>query len=92
MSEVGSSGSWNGRRCTLGEKELVVRVVCALREGSARRRARPCGALKQLGFGVGSVRMWGKQADVDAGSFPGSGRRTGRGSSRSSRKCASFGV
>lgn len=33
MSEIGSSGSWNGRRFTAPDKEQAVRIVRALREG-----------------------------------------------------------
>jgi transposase len=71
MSEIGSSGSWNGRRYTPREKEQAVRMVRALREELGTSQGTVKRVAEQLGYGVESVRVWVKQADVDAGVTPG---------------------
>lgn len=59
------------RRYTAEQKESAVWLVFALREelgteaGTAQRVA------EQLGYGVESVRLWVKQADIDRGMRPG---------------------
>ena len=59
------------RRYSTEQKESAVRMVFALREelgteaGTAQRVA------EQLGYGVESVRLWVKQADIDRGHRPG---------------------
>ena len=65
------SGKPSTRRYTPEEKEQAVRMVRTLRtelgtsQGTVKRVA------EQLGYGVESVRMWVKQAEVDAGEVPG---------------------
>ena len=71
MSEIGSSGSWNGRRYTPREKEQALRMVRALREELGTAQGTVERFAEQLGNGVESVRVWVKQADVDAGVTPG---------------------
>ena len=71
MSEIVSSGSWNGRRYTPREKEQAVRMVRALREELGTSQGTVKRVAEQLGYGVESVRVWVKQADVDAGVTPG---------------------
>ena len=71
MSEIGSSGSWNGRRYTPRDKEQAVRMVRALREELGTSQGTVKRVAEQLGYGVESVRVWVKQADVDAGVTPG---------------------
>lgn len=65
------SGKPSTRRYTPEEKEQAVRLVRTLRaelgtsQGTVKRVA------EQLGYGVESVRMWVKQADIDDGEAPG---------------------
>ena len=56
-----------GRRYSAEEKVAAVRMVRTLRAelGSARGTAQPVAL--QLGYGVESVRAWGRQADIDDG-------------------------
>ena len=58
------------RRYTEAEKAQAVRLV-----RQARAEGREHGAVKrvaeQLGYGVESVRLWVRQADIDAGEAPG---------------------
>ena len=64
-------GKSQTRRYTPEEKAAAVRMVRALRaelgtgHGTVRRVA------SQLGYGVESVRLWVKQADIDDGQAPG---------------------
>ncbi len=64
-------GKSQTRRYTPQEKAAAVRMVRALRaelgteHGTVRRVA------SQLGYGVESVRLWVKQADIDDGHAPG---------------------
>lgn len=59
------------RRCSSEEKTAAVRMVRTLRaelgvtQGTVQRVA------TQLGYGVESVRMWVRQADIDDGVAPG---------------------
>ena len=71
MEMRGNSKSPTQRRYTPEEKAQAVRMVRALRaelgttQGTVQRVAR------QLGYGVESVRLWVKQAEIDAGEKPG---------------------
>jgi transposase len=66
-----SAGKPTTRRYSSEEKAAAVRMVRALRaelgteQGTVQRVAR------QLGYGVESVRMWVRQADIDEGLAPG---------------------
>jgi transposase len=71
MDRMGRSGSWNGRRYSPREKEQAVRMVRALREELGTSQGTIKRVAEQLGYGVESVRVWVKQADVDAGVAPG---------------------
>jgi transposase len=75
MDRMGRSGSSNGRRYSPREKEQAVRMVRALRRALREELGTSQGTVKrvaeQLGYGVESVRVWVKQADVDAGVAPG---------------------
>jgi transposase len=71
MPKEQSPGKPTTRRYSLEEKAAAVRMVRALRaelgteQGTVQRVAR------QLGYGVESVRMWVRQADIDEGLAPG---------------------
>jgi len=66
-----ANGKPTTRRYSVEEKAAAVRMVRTLRaelgvtQGTVQRVA------TQLGYGVESVRMWVKQADVDDGVVPG---------------------
>jgi transposase len=71
MPKEQSPGKPTTRRYSPEEKAAAVRMVRALRaelgteQGTVQRVAR------QLGYGVESVRMWVRQADIDEGLAPG---------------------
>ena len=67
MDRMGCSGSSNGQRCSPREKDQAVRMVRALREGLGTSQGTIERVTERLGYGVESVRVWVKQADVDAG-------------------------
>lgn len=71
MSTIGSSGKPQSRRYTPREKEQAVRMVHALREELGTSQGTVKRVADQLGYGVESVRGWVKQADIDAGTTPG---------------------
>jgi len=71
MDRMGRSGSLNGRRYSPREKEQAVRMVRALREELGTSQGTIKRVAEQLGYGVESVRVWVKQADVDSGVAPG---------------------
>jgi hypothetical protein len=81
MPKEQSPGKPTTRRYSPEEKAAAVRMVRALRtelgseQGTVQRVAR------QLGYGVESVRMWVRQADIDEGlvSCRGVDRRVGPG-------------
>lgn len=71
MPNEQSQGKPNGRRYSAEEKAAAVRMVRTLRaelgtdHGTVQRIA------GQLGYGVESVRLWVRQADIDDGHAPG---------------------
>jgi transposase len=71
MPTQGASGKPTTRRYSEQEKAQAVRLVRQLRaelgteHGSVQRVA------TQLGYGLESVRMWVRQADIDDGAKPG---------------------
>ena len=71
MPSERSPGKPTTRRYSQEEKAAAVRMVCTLRaelghdHGTVRRVA------DQLGYGVESVRLWVRQADIDDGHQPG---------------------
>jgi transposase len=71
MGRMGRSGSSDGRRYSPREKEQAVRMVRALREELGTSQGTVKRVAEQLGYGVESVRVWVKQADVNAGVAPG---------------------
>ncbi len=67
MKMRGNSGSPTQRRYTPEEKAQAVRMVQALRAELGTRQGTVKRVAEQLGYGVESVRLWVKQADIDAG-------------------------
>jgi transposase len=59
------------RRYTKEQKDQAVRLVRAARKETGRDDGAVPRVAKQLGYGVESVRMWVKQADIDEGKQPG---------------------
>jgi len=59
------------RRYTAEQKESAVRMVFALRDELGTEAGRAQRVAEQLGYGVESVRLWVKQADIDRGTRPG---------------------
>ena len=86
MPKEQSPGKPTTRRYSPEEKAAAVRMVRALRaelgteQGTVQRVAR------QLGYGVESVRMWVRQADIDDGLARGDRPQSPRGSRNSSRR------
>jgi transposase len=66
-----SPGKPNTRRYTREEKDQAVRLVRQLRKELGTSQGTIQRVAEQLGYGVESVRLWVKQADVDAGEAPG---------------------
>ena len=66
-----SVGKPNTRRYTPGEKAQAVRMVRQLRKELGASQGTVQRVADQLGYGVESVRLWVKQADIDAGEAPG---------------------
>ena len=71
MATMGNSSKPQSRRYTPREKEQAVRMVQALREELGTTQGTVKRVAEQLGYGVESVRGWVKQADIDAGTTPG---------------------
>ena len=59
------------RRYLEEEKAAVVRMVRTLRSELGTAQGTVQRVASQLGYGVESVRMWVKQADIDDGVTPG---------------------
>ncbi len=59
------------RRYTAKQKESAVRMVFALQDELGTEKGTAQRVAEQLGYGVESVRLWVKQADIDRGRKPG---------------------
>ena len=64
-------GNANTRRYSPEEKAQAVRMVRQLRRELGTSQGTVQRVAEQLGYGVESVRLWVKQADIDAGEAPG---------------------
>src|SRR5919112_2069034 len=71
MPKEQSPGKPTTRRYTPQEKADAVRMVRTLRTELATEHGTVQRVAKQLGYGVESVRLWVRQADVDDGHAPG---------------------
>ena len=67
MPTQGASGKPTTRRYRDEEKAQAVRLVRQLREELGTSQGTVQRIAHQLGYGVESVRMWVKQADIDDG-------------------------
>lgn len=65
------SGKPTARRYSAEEKAAAVRMVRTLRAELGTERGTVHRVATQIGYGVESVRMWVKQADVDDGHIVG---------------------
>ena len=65
------SGKPQTRRYTPDEKAAAVRLVRTLRAELGTEHGTVQRVATQLGYGVESVRLWVKQADIDEGHAPG---------------------
>ena len=66
-----SPGKPSTRRYTPEEKAQAVRMVRQLRKELGTSQGTVQRVAEQLGYGVESVRLWVKRADIDAGEAPG---------------------
>jgi transposase len=71
MGTQRTPGKPTTRRYTPEEKAQAVRLVRQLREELGTTQGTVKRVADQLGYGVESVRLWVKQADIDAGREPG---------------------
>jgi transposase len=71
MPKEQSPGKPTTRRYTPQEKADAVRMVRTLRAELGTEHGTVQRVAKQLGYGVESVRLWVRQADVDDGHAPG---------------------
>jgi len=71
MGKELSSGRPAPRRYSQAEKDQAVRLVRQLRAETGMRHGAVQRVASQLGYGVESVRLWVKQADIDEGEQPG---------------------
>src|SRR6185369_8007207 len=71
MPKEQSPGKPTTRRYSPQEKADAVRMVRALRTELGTEHGTVQRVAKQLGYGVESVRLWVRQADVDDGVTPG---------------------
>ena len=71
MPTHGPSGKPNSRRYSDEEKAQAVRLVRQLRAELGTEHGTIQRVADQLGYGVESVRLWVRQADIDDGHAPG---------------------
>ncbi len=71
MESKSTSRKSTTRRYTLEEKAQAVRLVRQLRTELGTSQGTVGRVASQLGYGVESVRMWVKQADIDSGEAAG---------------------
>ncbi len=71
MPKEQTPGRPTTRRYSPQEKAAAVRLVRTLRAGLGTHHATVQRVATQLGYGVESVRMWVRQADIDEGRQPG---------------------
>ena len=71
MPKEQTSGKSTTRRYSPEEKAAAVRMVRTLRAELGTEHGTVQRVASQLGYGVESVRLWVKQADVDDGVAPG---------------------
>ena len=71
MSTQKSSGHLSTRRYSAQEKAQAVRLVRALRAELGAEHGTVKRVVGQLGYGVESVRVWVRRADIDDGAVPG---------------------
>jgi transposase-like protein len=71
MPKEQSPGKSTTRRYSLEEKAAAVRMVRALRAELGHDHGTVKRVADQLGYGVESVRLWVRQADIDDGHDPG---------------------
>lgn len=71
MPQERTAGKPTTRRYSDEEKAAAVRMVRALRAETGMSHGAVKRVARQLGYGVESVRLWVRQADVDEGVAPG---------------------
>ena len=74
MPKEQTAGKPTTRRYSPEEKAAAVRMVRTLRAELGTEHGTVQRVATQLGYGVESVRMWVKQADIDDGNRPGRSR------------------
>ena len=71
MPKEQSPGKPTTRRYSEQEKDAAVRMVRTLRAELGTEHGTVHRVARQLGYGVESVRLWVRQADIDEGRVPG---------------------
>ena len=71
MPQERSAGKPSTRRYTEQEKAAAIRMVRTLRAETGSEHGTVKRVADQLGYGVESVRLWVRQADIDDGHAPG---------------------
>ena len=71
MPQERSAGKPSTRRYTEQEKAAAIRMVRTLRAETGSEHGTVKRVADQLGYGVESVRLWVRQADIDDGQAPG---------------------